>query len=660
MNESTKKLDSILIEENPLFDSPAEFKNRANLKSMEDYQALYDYSISDPDGFWAKEAMELDWIREWKKVYSGNLSEGDHKWFVGGKLNVAYNCIDRHLATWRKNKVALIWQGERRDDVRLYTYHELWHRVCLFANVLKKWGVGKGDRVAIYLPMIPEMTIAMLACARIGAIHNVVFAGFSADSLRDRILDAGARLVITADGAIRRGAKVLLKDNVDKALKSCPGVHTCIVVRHAHADIDFWTNRDKWWHTEIQAPDISTNCPLEVMDADDPLFILYTSGSTGKPKGVLHTTGGYLVYAATTMKYIFDLKEDDTFWCTADSGWITGHSYLVYAPLALGASIVMYEGSHNYPNPDRFWQIIERHKINIFYTAPTVIRSLMRESNEWINKHDLSSLRLLGSVGEPIGSEAWLWYHKVVGKERCPIVDTYWQTETGGIIISSIPGAVPTKPGSATVPFFGIVPKILDTQGNEAEGTGEGCLVMARSWPGMMREVYNSPNRFYETYLSTFPGYYFTGDGARRDKDGYYWLLGRVDDVINVSGHRLGTAEIESAITEHSAVAEAAVVGYSHPIKGEGIYAFVILKSDATKSDELRNSIKQSVRRIISPIATPDKVQFAEDLPKTRSGKIMRRILRKIASGELEQIGDITTLADPNVVSELIKYRKGS
>lgn len=629
----------------------------ATISSMEEYRRLYDYSLSNPEGFWAGQAENIDWIRKWKKVYSGSFANGEHKWFVGGRLNVSYNCLDRHMNTWRKNKAALIWQGERREDFCVLTYNDLLNKVSRFANVLKKWGVGKGDRVAIYLPMVPELVIAMLACARIGAVHNVIFAGFSAESLRERIVDSGARLVITADAGVRRGATVPLKDNVDKALQLCPGVHTCIVVRRANADIDFWTSRDKWWHTEIQAPDITAECPPEPMDSDDPLFILYTSGSTGKPKGVLHATGGYMVYATTTMRYVFDIKDSDTYWCTADSGWITGHTYVAFGPLALGATVVIYEGLHNYPTPNRFWQIIERFKVNIFYTAPTVIRSLMREDEAWVNKHDLSSLRLLGTVGEPISPEAWLWYHRVVGKERCPIVDTYWQTETGGIMISSLPGAVPAKPGSAAVPFFGVEPVIIDNEGRTSPELREGCLAMKRPWPGLMRGVYGAPDRFFEVYMSTFPGCYFTGDGARVDEDGYYWLLGRVDDVINVSGHRIGTSEVEAAIAETPAVAEAAVVGYPHPIKGEGIYAYVVLKNDRQESEELRAAIKQGVRKVIGPIATPDKIHFTEGLPKTRSGKIMRRILRKIAAGEIEQIGDVTTLADPAVVDELIRRR---
>ncbi len=648
---------NLCLEPAEQYDPPAAFQKEAAVNSFAEYQQLYQYSITDPEGFWAEQAELIDWHKKWKKVYSGNFAEGEHKWFVCGKLNISHNCLDRHLDTWRKNKAALIWQGEKRDDYRVLTYNDLWHEVSRFANVLKKWGVTKGDRVAIYLPMIPELVIAMLACARIGAIHNVIFAGFSADSVRERILDSGARLVITADGGIRRGAIVPLKTNVDKALEACPGVHTCIVVRHTNADIDFWTHRDKWWHVEIKAPDIRHDCPRELMDSDDPLFILYTSGSTGKPKGVLHTTGGYMVYAATTMKYIFDIKDTDTFWCTADSGWITGHSYVTYAPLALGATVVLYEGLHNYPTPDRYWQIIERFKVNILYTAPTVLRSLMRESEDWINRHDLSSLRLLGTVGETINPEAWRWYYRQVGKEKCPVIDTYWQTETGGIMISAFPGATPTKPGCATLPFFGIEPAIVDLEGNQVAAGQEGCLVIKRPWPGLMRGVYGAPNRFFDTYLSIFADYYFTGDGARMDEDGYYWLLGRMDDVINVSGHRLGVAEIEGAVTEHASIAEAAVVGYPHAIKGEGIYAYVVLKQDIPASQDLKAAISQYVRARIGAIAMPDKIQFTDQLPKTRSGKIMRRILRKIAAGAFDQLGDTTTLAEPAVIDELIKHR---
>lgn len=658
MLEIKKDTAAPMPEESRMFYPSHKMQAMAHIQNYEDYKKMYDDSIKDPECFWDKQASLVDWIKPYKKVYDGGLEFGDFKWYVNGKLNVSANCIDRHLDTWRKNKAAIIWQGEKREETRVLTYNDLYNQVCRFANTLKKWGVKKGDRVALYLPMIPEMAIALLACSRIGAIHNVIFAGFSADSLRERINDSGARLLITADASIRRGTLVLLKDNVDKALEGCPGIHTCIVVRHTSADINFWTQRDKWWHQEINAPDISTSCPPEIMDSEDPLFILYTSGSTGKPKGVMHSTGGYLVYTSLTMKYIFDLKEEDTFWCTADSGWITGHSYVIYGPLSLGATTVMFEGLHDYPKPDRFWQVIEKHRVNIFYTAPTVIRGLMRESKEWVLKHDLSSLRLLGTVGEPINPDAWMWYHNVIGNGKCAIVDTYWQTETGGIIIAPLPGALPTKPGSATLPFFGIDPAIVDANGKECKTDEEGCLVIKRPWPGLMRSVYGNPNRFKDTYLTAYPGTYFTGDRAQRDEDGYYWLMGRVDDVMNVSGHRLSTAEIESALVGHPSVAEAAVVSYPHELKGEGIYAYVTLKKDVRHNDNLKNELHQHVRKAIGPIANPDKIHWAEHLPKTRSGKIMRRILRKVAAGEFDQMGDVTTLADPSVIEELIKGRE--
>ncbi len=660
--DATKvKADTIasMMAEQRLFPPSDEFRAKAHLKSLDEYKAIYERSIKDPEGYWAEQAETyVDWFSKWHKVYEGDFKEGIHKWFAGGKLNVSHNCLDRHLNTWRKNKAALIWQGERRDEVRILTYNDLWRQTCRFANVLKKWGVRKGDRVAIYLPMIPELAIAMLACARIGAVHNVVFGGFSSESLRERINDSGAKILITADASIRRGAEVPLKANADKALQGCPTVQTCIVVRRANADIDFWAGRDKWWHREIMAPDISSVCPPEHMDAEDPLFILYTSGSTGKPKGVLHTTGGYLVYCAITMKYVFDLRDEDTFWCTADCGWVTGHSYVVYGPLAMGASSLMFEGLPNYPHPDRFWQVVEKFRVNTFYTAPTVIRALMREGEQWPARNDLSSLRLIGTVGEPINPEAWMWYHKNIGREQIPIVDTYWQTETGGIVITPLPGAIPTKPGSATLPFFGIEPAVVNSQGEECKPNEGGYLVHKRAWPGLMRTVYGAPSRFRETYFTQVPGTYFTGDGARRDEDGYFWLMGRVDDVINVSGHRLGTAEIESALVEHATVSEAAVVGYPHDIKGEGIYAYVTVKADVKPTEELKQELKLHVRKVIGPIAVPDKIHFAKDLPKTRSGKIMRRILRKIAAGEVEQLGDTTTLADPGVVQVLVDTRE--
>lgn len=621
------------------------------------YQKLYKQSIEDPDQFWAEQAKLVDWIKPCSRVSDGSFTSGEHRWFLDGKLNISANCVDRHLATWRKNKAAIIWQGEKREDTRILTYNELYNQVCRFANVMKKLGIKKGDRVALYMPMIPELAIAMLACARIGVVHNVIFGGFSADSLRDRINDSGARLLITADAGLRKGSYIPLKANADKALEGCPGVHTCLVVKHTGSDINFWTHRDKWWHHEINSPDITSVCDPEAMDSEDPLFILYTSGSTGKPKGVMHTTAGYLVYATLTMKYIFDIKEEDTYWCTADSGWITGHTYVLYGPLSLGATTVMYEGVPNYPAPDRLWQIVEKFRVSIFYTAPTVLRGIMKDGDEWINQHDLSSLRLLGSVGEPINPSVWNWYHKVVGKEKCNIVDTYWQTETGGIIIAPIPGAFPTKPGSATLPFFGIEPLIVDGNGQPCEQGKEGCLLIKNPWPGLMRGVYGNPTQFINTYLSAYPGYYFTGDGAICDSDGYYWMTGRVDDVINVSGHRMSTAEVESALVSHTDVVEAAVVGYPHDIKGEGIYAYVILGSGTAGSQEKKDQIKNHVRKAIGAIAVPDIVQFTSQLPKTRSGKIMRRILRKIAAGDISNIGDTTTLSEPEVVQELIKNR---
>ncbi|MEG0978808.1 MAG: acetate--CoA ligase, partial [Oscillospiraceae bacterium] len=527
--------------------------------SYDDYKRMYDFSIKDPAAFWSEQAEMIEWIKPFEKTFQGDFESGNIQWFIGGKLNVSANCLDRHLGTWRKNKAAIIWQGEQRENTKIITYNELYNQVCRFANVLKKWGVKKGDVVGVYMPMIPELAISVLACARIGAIHNVIFGGFSAQSLRERINDSGAKLLITADAGLRKGTYVPLKDNVDEALEGCPTIETCIVVKHTGADINFWTQRDKWWHHEINSPDIAAVCPPEEMDSEDPLFILYTSGSTGKPKGVLHTTAGYLMYSSMTTKYVFDMKESDTYWCTADSGWITGHSYVIYGPLSLGVTTIMYEGIPSYPNPGRFWEIVEKYKVSVFYTAPTVIRSLMREGEDWVNKYDLSSLRLLGSVGEPLNPEVWKWYSRVIGKNKCEVVDTYWQTETGGIAITPLPGISTGKPGSAGLPFFGVQPAIVDSFGNEQDE--EGALCFKIPWPGIMRGVYGEPDKFEQTYLSTFPGYYFTGDGARKDKDGYYWLLGRVDDVLNVSGHRLSTAEIENALVENPHVAEAAVVG---------------------------------------------------------------------------------------------------
>ncbi|MGC9022583.1 MAG: acetate--CoA ligase, partial [Dissulfurimicrobium sp.] len=583
------------------------------------------------------------------------------KWFLGGKLNVSYNCLDRHLIDGRRNKAAIIWQGEPEDDVKVYTYQMLHREVCRFANVLKKMGVKKGDRVAIYMPMIPETAIAMLACARIGAAHSVVFAGFSAASFMSRVKDCQAEVVITSDGVFRNGRIIPLKDRVDEALdqfQCCPFVRHCLVVRRTGCDVTMKSGRDRWWHEEIGAEDISDSCEPVSMDSEDMFFILYTSGSTGRPKGVVHTTGGYLTYVASTTKWVFDLRDDDVYWCTADVGWITGHSYILYGPLALGGTSLMFEGMPSWPRPDRFWRVVEKFKVNIFYTAPTVIRMLMREDVKWVKRHDLSSLRLLGSVGEPINPEAWMWYHENVGQGRMPIVDTWWQTETGGILISPIPYATPLKPGSATFPLPGIEAMIVRGDGTPANVNEGGNLVIKRPWPGMLRGVYGDPGRFKTQYFDHFPGMYESGDGARLDEDGYFWIMGRIDDVINVSGHRLGTAEIESALVAHPAVAEAAVVGMPHEIKGQAIYAYVILKAGIAGTEALRKELKDHVRKEIGPIANPEVIQFVEGLPKTRSGKIMRRILRKIAAGDTGDFGDTSTLADPAVIDWLIKGKE--
>ncbi|MBS4006818.1 MAG: acetate--CoA ligase [Clostridium sp.] len=641
------------------FVPPQGFVEKARVKSLEEYEAMHSRSLSDPDGFWSEMASQLHWFKSWDKVVEYDFVNANIAWFIGGKLNVSYNCLDRHLDGWRKNKAAIIWEGDKPGESKTYTYHELHREVNRFANVLLKKGVQKGDRVSIYMPMIPQLAIAMLACSRIGAIHSIVFGGFSADSLRDRINDSTCRLLITADAGMRGGKIVKLKETADEALQNCPSIESVIVYRRAGNDVTMVDGRDTWWDDEMAAADIKNFCEPAQMDAEDPLFILYTSGSTGKPKGVLHTTGGYLTHANTTTRYIFDLREEDTYWCTADIGWVTGHSYIVYGPLSLGATTLMFEGIPNYPNPDRFWDVVEKYKVNIFYTAPTAIRAMMRDGEEWPNRHDLSSLRLLGSVGEPINPEAWMWYHRVIGKERCPIVDTWWQTETGGILITPLPGAIPTKPGAATRPFFGVDAAVIRQDGSEADVDEGGYLVIRRAWPGIMRTVYGDHERFKNTYFSQYPGNYFTGDGARKDADGYFWLMGRVDDVINISGHRLGTAEVESALVSHPAVAEAAVVGFPHDIKGEGIYSYVILRQGFSASEELRKELVQHVRKVIGPIATPDRLQFAPGLPKTRSGKIMRRILRKIAHNETENIGDTSTLADPAVVDVLISERVG-
>ncbi len=647
-----------MMEEKRVFPPPQEFVEKAAVSGMRHYKALYNWSIKDPDGFWGHLAEQLDWFKKWDKVSECSFSgKVDINYFIGGKLNVSYNCIDRHLNTWRKNKAALIWQGEDEDEVKTYTYQEVHHEVCKFANVLKKLGVKKGDTVTIYMPMIPEAAFAMLACTRIGAVHSVVFSGFSGESLRDRILDCGSKIVITADGYRRNGQIIRCKDSADVALKDCPGVKDLIIVKRLGLHIEMNEGRDRWWHEEMEAGDISAICKPETMDAEDPLFILYTSGSTGKPKGVLHTHAGYLLYALQTMNWVFDIKDEDVFWCTADIGWVTGHSYVIYGPMAAGATSFIFEGTPSYPKPDRLWHIVEKFKVNTFYTAPTLIRSLMREGEEWPKKHDLSSLRLLGTVGEPINPEAWMWYHRVIGREKCPIVDTWWQTETGGHLITPIPGAIPTKPGSATVPFPGIEPIILNAEGNEVDINEGGYLCIKKPWPGIMRTIYHDHEKFKNTYFTRFPGVYFTGDGARKDEDGYYWLMGRIDDVLNVSGHRIGTAEVESALVSNSKVAEAAVVGIHHEVKGQGIYAFVTLKHGEKPSKAVEKELKDHVRRVIGPIASPDKIQFAEGLPKTRSGKIMRRILVKIANGDISNLGDITTLADPSVVETLVNER---
>ncbi|MGZ3786193.1 MAG: acetate--CoA ligase [Bdellovibrio sp.] len=620
------------------------------------YKEMYAHSIKDPESFWGEQAETLHWFKKWDKVKEVSFkSPVSIKWYQGGKLNVSFNCIDRHLEK-RGDKVALLWEADSPTvPSRKITYKELHKEVCRFANVLKKMGVKKGDVVTIYMPMIPETAFAMLACARIGAIHSVVFGGFAPDSIADRMLDGESKFVITADAGFRGSKIVPLKENIDKALTRVPFAEKVLVIKYSQQSIDMKSGRDIWYHDAVK--DVTDHCEPEMMDAEDPLFILYTSGSTGKPKGVLHSTGGYLLFASLTHKYIFDYHEEDIYWCSADVGWVTGHSYIVYGPLANGATSLFFEGVPNYPTPARFWEIIDKHKVSIFYTSPTAIRSLMREGDEFVQKTSRASLRLLGSVGEPINPEAWVWYHNVVGEGRCPIVDTWWQTETGGIMISPLPGATVLKPGSATLPFFGVQPKLLTTEGQEISGAGEGVLVIADSWPGQARTVYRDHKRFEETYFSSYKGYYFTGDGCRRDEHGYYWITGRVDDVINVSGHRLGTAEIESALVAHPKVAEAAVVGYPHDIKGQGIYAFVTLKTGEEHTDELLKDLIKTVRKEIGPIATPDLIQWAPRLPKTRSGKIMRRILRKIAENLPEQLGDIQTLSDPSVVQELVDHR---
>ena len=633
---------------------PDAVRQRAHLDN-DAYLRLYQQSVEQPETFWAEQAKAfLDWFKPWDQVHASDLQLGHAEWFKGGQLNVAYNCIDRHLEK-RGEQLAIIWEGDNPAESAHITYNKLHHNVSRLANVLKSRGVKKGDRVCIYMPMIPEAAYAMLACARIGAVHSVVFGGFSPDALRDRILDADCRAVITADEGVRGGKYIPLKANVDKALQSCPNVSTVVVVERTQGDVAWVEGRDLWYHQALK--EVSAECPAEPMDAEDPLFILYTSGSTGKPKGVLHTTGGYLLGAAMTHKYVFDYHEGEIYWCTADVGWVTGHSYIVYGPLANAATTLMFEGVPNYPDASRFWQVIDKHQVNTFYTAPTALRALMREGEAPVKATSRSSLRLLGSVGEPINPEAWEWYFHVVGDTRCPIVDTWWQTETGSILITPLPGATDLKPGSATRPFFGVQPVLLDEQGKEIDGPGSGVLAIKASWPSQIRSVYGDHQRMIDTYFKPYPGYYFTGDGARRDEDGYYWITGRVDDVINVSSHRIGTAEVESALVLHDAVAEAAVVGYPHDVKGQGIYAYVTLMNDQEPSDALKKDLLSLVGKEIGSFAKPELIQWAPGLPKTRSGKIMRRILRKIACNEMENMGDTSTLADPSVVDSLIDQR---
>ena len=647
-----------------IYPVPEKFRAKAYIKSRAEYEKIWKESLANPEGFWGKIAEEyVTWFKKWDKVMDCNYGTTSKdlwvRWFVNGKVNVSYNCLDRHLEK-RGNQIALIWEGNEPTEDKKFTYKELHEQVCKFANVLKKNGVKKGDRVTFFLPMIPELAIGILACTRIGAVHSVVFGGFSAEALRDRIQDCKSEVLISCDGTFRGAKAVPQKDTADKAIAECPTVRLHIVVKRVGSKIQVnWNDKmDKWYEEEMANAD--ANCPAEQMDAEDPLFILYTSGSTGKPKGVMHTTGGYLTYVAYTHKMIFDYHDGDIYWCTADVGWVTGHSYIVYGPLANGATTIMFEGVPTYPDFGRFWAIVEKYKVNIFYTAPTAIRALAKEGDSWVDKHDISSIQLLGSVGEPLNPEAWNWYYHKIGRGECPIVDTWWQTETGGILITPLPGAIDIKPAMATVPFFGVEPCIVDDNGTELEGVCTGNLCIKRAWPGQMRGVYGDPERFFNTYFTQFPGKYFTGDGAKRDKDGYYQITGRVDDVINVSGHRMGTAEIESALVAHPKVAEAAVVGYPHEIKGQSIYAFVTLNTGVEKSDELKKELVAHVRKEIGPIATPEMIQWADVLPKTRSGKIMRRILKKIAAGEFDKsgMGDTSTLADPTVVDTLINDAK--
>ena len=644
-SEANQGIESTL-QETRKFSPPAEFTKNAHINSEEQYQEMWNRAKDDPAGFWGEMAQNLTWFQKWDSVLSGKMP--DSKWFEGGKINASYNCLDRHLESWRKNKAAIIWEGEPGDR-RVLRYQDLHREVCKFANCLKKLGVETGDRVTLYMPMIPELAIAMLACARIGATHSIIFGGFSSDAVADRNNDAQAKLVVTADGGWRRGKVIPLKAAVDESLPKSSTVQKVVVVERTGNDVDMVPDRDYWWHDLMK--DASADCPAVELDAEHPLFILYTSGSTGKPKGVLHTTAGYMLGATMTSKWVFDLKEEDTYWCTADIGWITGHSYIVYGPLSNGATTIMYEGAPNWPDEGRFWEIVEKYQVNIFYTAPTAIRAFIKWGDEWPNKYDLTSLRLLGTVGEPINPEAWMWYHNVIGQERCPIVDTWWQTETGGIMISPLPGLTPTKPGSCTKPLPGVVPAIVTEEGQPLGENQGGLLVMTQPWPHMLRTLYGDHDRFVETYFSKIDGCYFAGDGARKDEDGYYWVMGRVDDVLNVAGHRLSTMEIESALVSHESVAEAAVVGFPHDIKGEGICCFVIPKGD-TPGDAAHDELKQHVRGQIGAIATPDQIRFTSALPKTRSGKIMRRLLRDIAAGK-ETAGDTTTLEDYTVLAKL-------
>ncbi len=646
IDPTSTSIDSILQEQRK-FDPPAEFSHKAHIKNLAEYERLYNESINDPDTFWSRYASELHWFKKWDKVLEWNCPWA--KWFVGGEINLSYNCLDRHVATHRKNKAAIVWESEP-GEIRSLTYQQLHREVQKFSNVLKGLGIRKGDRVAIYMGMVPELAVAMLACARIGATHTVVFGGFSSNALVDRIHDSQASAVITQDGAFRRGGEVKLFPAVEEALKSCPSVKHVVIYKRTGTPINFQQGRDHWWH-ELMAT-ASDVCPAEPLDAEHPLYILYTSGTTGKPKGVVHTTGGYSVGTYLTTKWVFDLRDEDTYWCTADIGWVTGHSYIVYGPLQNGATSLMYEGAPNFPEPDRFWSIIERHKVNVFYTAPTAIRTFIKWGDQWPNKHDMSSLRLLGTVGEPINPEAWMWYRETIGGNRCPIVDTWWQTETGHIMLTPIPGAIATKPGSATRPFPGVVPEIVTMDGKPVPPGSGGFLILKRPWPGMLRTVYGDPDRYVKNYWSQIPGNYFTGDGARKDKDGYYWIMGRVDDVLNVSGHRLSTMEVESALVAHEAVAEAAVVGRPDDLKGQAISAFVTLEQGRIPSNELKEELRKWVAKEIGSLAKPDDIRFTDTLPKTRSGKIMRRLLRELAThGEVK--GDTTTLEDFSVIAKL-------